>query len=73
MVQLAGQTTVKLTYNDTFVTHTFLVVQSNKVNLLGRDLCTKLNINVLLPDKPVSSFVVSILVAIYYVRLILGT
>ena len=49
-ISLVGQCTLKVSYKGLDVQQKFLVVKSNSVNLLGRDLCTKLNINILLPD-----------------------
>ena len=48
-VSLYGQTTVKFAYNGLSFMHTFLVVNSDRVNLLGRDLCNKLNIKFTVP------------------------
>lgn len=49
-VNLCGETKVLIAYNGFSFTHVFLVVQSNNVNLFGRDLCSKMNISVTLPS-----------------------
>ena len=49
-VQLCGQTTINVQYNGREFTHTFLVVKSSSVNLLGRDLCHKLQMSITVPD-----------------------
>ena len=49
-VQLCGQTTVNVQYNGREFTHTFLVVKSSSVNLLGPDLCYKLQVGITVPD-----------------------
>lgn len=49
-IELLGETNVHISYNNVSFLHTLFVVSNNKVNLLGRDICTKLNIQFLLPD-----------------------
>jgi len=48
-IKLCGETTVNVNYHNASIVHTFLVVRSNSVNLLGRDLCSKLNIKLSVP------------------------
>ena len=50
-VNVLGQANVKLRFHNRELIHDFFVVDSCSIpNLLGRDLCTKLDINVLIPD-----------------------
>lgn len=49
-VKLCGETYVNVTYGHKMLQHKFLVVNSSNVNLLGRDLCQKMNIKLVLPD-----------------------
>ena len=48
---LCGETDIKVAYiNDSYL-HKFFVVNDNSVTLLGRDLCSKLNISIVVPDS----------------------
>ena len=49
-IKLCGETYVNVTYGHKRIKHKFLVVNSNNVNLLGRDLCQKMDIKLVLPD-----------------------
>lgn len=49
-VDLIGETMINVSYNDCNFLHKFFVVSNNKVNLLGRDLISKMHIQLLLPD-----------------------
>lgn len=51
LVNVCGETTVNVQYNNDTFSHTFLVVNDNRVNLLGRDLCRKLKIKFLFPSN----------------------
>ena len=50
-IDLVGDTNLRVTYNDRCFIHKFMVVSNNAVNLLGRDMCKKLGIKILLPDQ----------------------
>ena len=50
-VNLTGETNVQFSYNNVSFVHKFFVVSNNTVNLLGRDLCNKLNIQIVVPDQ----------------------
>lgn len=51
-MNIIGKSTLLVQFNDQILTHDFIVIDScDTPNLLGRDLCTKLNINFLLPDE----------------------
>ena len=49
IIHFLGEADVNLCYNDVCVKHKFLIVNSQSVSLLGRDLCSKLNINLTAP------------------------
>ena len=49
-IRFLGETDLTLSYGNVSVKHTFLVVDSKSVSLLGRDLCLKLNINLTVPS-----------------------
>ena len=63
-----GEAELMLKYKDVSVAHTFLIVNSNCVSLLGRDLCNKLNIKLKVPstsadlDSPVHAVQNNILI-----------
>ena len=50
-ITLCGQIETNVTYDNKSVLHKFYVTDSNAVNLLGRDLCAKLGISILMPDN----------------------
>ena len=50
-IHLCGEATTNFEVEDRTFHHKFLVVNSNKINLLGRDLCRKLNIQFTIPSK----------------------
>ena len=43
-IEILGECLVEFSYHDKHFRHNFLVVPSNKVNLLGRDICSKLGL-----------------------------
>ena len=45
-IKFKGQTNLYVECNNIKVSHTFLIVDSNSVSLLARDLCSKLNIEI---------------------------
>ena len=47
-IKFMGETNLNLECNKINVSHTFLSVDSNSVSLLGRELCSKLNIEIVL-------------------------
>ena len=49
-IKFLGEVSAKLTYNDLTIQHVFLIVDSKCVPLLGRDVCSKLNINFSVPS-----------------------
>lgn len=49
LIKFKGEVKVQVSFNDIKVTHTLLVVNDNHVSLLGRDLCSKLRINLSYP------------------------
>jgi len=51
VIKFVGETTLDVKFNNKRVTHTFLIVDSQQVSLLGRDLCKKLNIKIAFPAK----------------------
>lgn len=59
-VNLCGETKVNISYSNYSFSHVFLVVQSNSVNLFGRDLCSKMNISVTVPSGDSDSVVHSV-------------
>ena len=54
-INILGKTSVTVQFHDECVDYVFLIVESNHVNLLGRELARKLNINILLPDNTVNT------------------
>ena len=50
VIKFKGEVNLKIKYAKNYVTHDFLVVDNCHVSLLGRDLCSKLNIKMLFPD-----------------------
>ena len=46
-----GETSLNVTFSCKCFTHKFLVVSNDKENLLGRDLCKKLDVKLIFPDK----------------------
>ena len=50
-VPVEGETTVKFNYYNANFHHTFIVIKSNYINLLGRDICEKMKMKVIIPDK----------------------
>ncbi|XP_068205136.1 uncharacterized protein [Palaemon carinicauda] len=49
-INLCGEAYVNVTYGHKMSKHKFLIVNSSDVNLLGRDLCQKMDIKIVLPD-----------------------
>ena len=49
VINFKGEVSVTVRFGNTDVIHTFLVVDNKQVPLLGRDLCSKLNISMLFP------------------------
>ncbi|XP_068212675.1 uncharacterized protein [Palaemon carinicauda] len=49
-INLCGEAYVNVTYGHKMLKHKFLIVNSSNVNLLGRDLCQKMDIKLGLPD-----------------------
>ena len=47
-IEFKGETNLNVECNNMNVSHTFLIVDSNSVSLLGRDLCSKLNVEIIL-------------------------
>ena len=47
-IKFKGKTNLNVECNNVKVSHTFLIVDSNSVSLLGRDMCSKLNIEIVL-------------------------
>ena len=43
-IKFLGEVDLSVKFNNKCVVHTFYIVDINHVNLLGRDLCSKLNI-----------------------------
>lgn len=54
-IQFVGEADLHFKYNNTKLLHTFLIVESNHVSLLGRDICDKLNLHVAVPDNNVNN------------------
>ena len=50
-IKFCGETLLHVTYGGTTKFHKFLVVDSNYVNLFGRDLCQFFNLKLFLPDR----------------------
>ena len=50
-VELLGETNVNVSFNNMSFCHTFYVVSKKNVNLLGRDMCNRLNVKFVLPDS----------------------
>lgn len=51
VINIVGQSTLQVSYNNRSFQHKFFIVNSNSVNLLGRDLCKILNISILVSDN----------------------
>ena len=50
-VKFLGETVLKFKYKKHTVHHKFLVVPNNAVSLIGRDLCSKLNVKIEIPQQ----------------------
>ena len=50
-IPLCGQISAKITFNKRTFTHVFLVVNYNSVNLFGRDLLSKFDMNITCPSN----------------------
>lgn len=50
-VPLIGEANVRVSHHNVSMMHTFFIVSNNKVNLLGRDLCSKLDVKLLFPNS----------------------
>ena len=48
---MLGESDIEVSYHNKSFIHTFFVVNNNNVNLLGRDLCSKLDVKLLFPDN----------------------
>ena len=49
-IKLVGAANINVSYNNVRLCHKFFIVSGNKINLLGRDLIHKLNIQFVFPD-----------------------
>ena len=54
-IELLGEANVKVFYNNISVEHNFCIVDDTRINLLGRDLCTKFNMHFVTPDNVYSN------------------
>ena len=50
LVNFLGQSDLNVSYNNVTVNHTFMIVDSRRVSLLGRDLCDKFNLKFAVPS-----------------------
>ena len=55
IIDFIGETMLKFKYNKRTIHHNFLVVPDDCVSLLGRDLCSKMNLKLTIPSKNVFS------------------